>query len=101
MERNAPMSATAERRRRDVTINVRAPIQTRELIDTAAASEGKTRTEFMLDSARRRAEAVLLEKRLFVLAPDKYDEMMRILDNPPPPSGALKRLLARKSPWEK
>jgi len=63
--------------------------------------EGKTRTEFMLDSACRRAQEVLLEKRLFVISPEKYDELMRLLEAPPAPSSALKRLLLGKPPWEK
>ena|SRR5690242_7555703 len=87
--------------RRDVTINLRAPAQTRDLIDCAARCEGKSRTEFMLDSAARRAEEVLLQKRLFILEAEHYDELLRLLDAPPPPNGALKRLLVRKSPWEK
>ncbi|MGC2415547.1 MAG: DUF1778 domain-containing protein [Stellaceae bacterium] len=87
--------------RRAVTINLRAPIQARELIDSAAAVEGKTRTEFMLDSACRRAEEVLLEKRVFVLAPDKYDELMQLLEAPPAPRSALRQLLLGKAPWEK
>lgn len=33
-----------------VVINLRASAQARDLIDSAAAVEGKNRTEFMLDS---------------------------------------------------
>jgi len=87
--------------RHAVTINLRAPVQARELIDCAAAAEGKTRTEFMLDSACRRAQEVLLEKRLFSLEGEKYEEVIRLLEAPPPPNGALKRLLLGKSPWDK
>ncbi len=87
--------------RHAVIINLRAPIQARELIDCAAAAEGKTRTEFMLDSACRRAQEVLLEKRVFLLAADKYDELMCLLEAPPRPNAALKRLLLGKAPWEK
>ena len=82
-------------------INLRASVQARELIDSAAAAEGKNRTEFMLDSACHRAQEVLLEKRVFMLPSDKYDQLMQLLEAPPPPSGALKRLLLGKSPWEK
>ena len=44
---------------------------------------------------------VLLEKRVFVLAPDKYDELMRLLEAPPAPRSALKQLLLGKAPWDK
>ena len=87
--------------RHDITINLRATVQTRDLIDSAAAIEGKTRTEFMIDSACRRAQEVLLEKRLFVLEGEKYEQVQRLLDSPPPPNSALKRLMASKSPWER
>lgn len=87
--------------RHDVTINLRAPAQARDLIDCAAAVEGKTRTEFMLDSACRRAQEVLLDKKLFLLEGEKYEAVLRLLDAPPPPNIALKRLLQSKSPWDR
>lgn len=89
-----------EEQRRGVNINIRAPEQTRALIDSAAKVVGKTRTEFMLDSARRCAEDILLDQRLFVLDDQKYDEFMKLLEQPAPPSSALKKLLAKKAPWE-
>src|SRR5512145_2166124 len=65
------------------SINLRIETQTRRLIDDAAAILGKTRTEFMIESARRQAIDVLLDQRLFVLDPDRYDAFMSALDNPP------------------
>ncbi|MBP0652344.1 DUF1778 domain-containing protein, partial [Mycobacterium tuberculosis] len=49
------------------SINLRIETNTRQLIDDAAAVLGKTRTEFMVESARRQAIDVLLDQRLFVL----------------------------------
>lgn len=92
---------SSPRPRADIVINVRAPEQTRELIDSAAAIEGKSRSEFILDSACRRAQEVLLEQRLFALPAEKYEQFLRLLESPPPPNGALKRLLAERAPWEK
>ena len=46
------------------TINLRIEAQTRHLIDDAAAVLGKTRTEFMIDSARAQAIDVLLDQRV-------------------------------------
>jgi len=82
-------------------INMRVPSSTRNLIDDAAALVGKTVTEFVLESARKRAEDVLLDQRLFALDPEQYDAFMQVLDNPPAPNEKLKALLASKSPWEK
>lgn len=86
---------------RTTSINLRVTPQVRELIDTAAAALGKSRTEFMLDSARRQAIDVLLDQRLFVLDAGQHDAFMKVLDNPPPPNARLKKLLASKAPWEK
>jgi uncharacterized protein (DUF1778 family) len=87
--------------RSTATVNLRVPQETRELIDNAAAALGKSRTEFMLESARREAIDVLLDQRLFVLTPEQHEEFMRILDNPPPPNEALKKLMRSTPPWEK
>lgn len=93
-----PLAATSAR---TTSINLRVPQATRELIDTAAAALGKSRTEFMLDSARQQAIDVLLDQRLFVLEPAQHDAFMAALDNPPLPNAALKTLMAGKAPWDK
>ena len=82
------------------TINLRVSQPTRQLIDAAAAVVGKSRTEFMLESARQHAIDVMLDQRLFVLGPGQHDAFMRVLDKPPTPNARLKTLLSRKSPWE-
>ena len=82
------------------TINLRIEPQTRQLIDDAATVLGKTRTEFMIDSARRQAIDVLLDQRLFVLDPDGYAAFVNVLDNPPAPGPKLRALLARTPAWE-
>ena len=83
------------------SINLRIEANTRQLIDDAAAILGKTRTEFMIDSARRQAIDVLLDQRLFVLDADRYDAFMYALDNPPAPGPKLRSLLSRVPAWQK
>src|ERR1700752_400742 len=94
-------TAETETATRTTTINLRVSKITRQLIDTAAAVVGKSRTEFMLESARQHAIDVLLDQRLFVLNAEQHDAFVEILDNPPMPNAALKKLLSSKSPWEK
>jgi uncharacterized protein (DUF1778 family) len=94
-------SAKRESSTRTTTINLRVPQPTRDLIDTAAAAIGKSRTEFMLESARRHAIDVLLDQRIFVLNPQQHRAFMAVLDNPPKPTAALKKLLSSRSPWER
>lgn len=90
----------ADTQRRGVTINLRASAPIRDLIDRAAAVLGKTRSEFMLDSARRSAEDVLLDQTVFRLDAKKFAAFMAILEQPPKPSEKLKELLRMKAPWE-
>ncbi|PYF04783.1 uncharacterized protein (DUF1778 family) [Rhodopseudomonas faecalis] len=83
------------------SINLRIEAQTRQLIDDAAAVLGKTRTEFMIDSARREAIDVLLDQRLFMLDAERYDAFMHALDHPPAPGPKLRTLLRRVPSWQK
>ena len=87
--------------RRDVNINLRASAQVRATIDRAAELVGKSRSEFMLDSARQKAEDVLLDQRLFILDDDKYRAFLSILDARPKQHAELKKLLSGKAPWAK
>lgn len=82
------------------SINLRIEGQTRRIIDEAAALLGKTRTEFMIDSARALAIDVLLDQRLFNLDPERYDAFVHALDNPPAPGPKLRALLRRTPAWK-
>lgn len=98
------VAAIAEREtssRRDTVINVRASRSWRELIDRAAEVVGKTRTDFILESARTHAIDVLLDQRLFALEPERYETFMAMLDAPPAPNAKLRQLMKRKAPWER
>ena len=82
------------------SINLRMGTHTRQLIDDAAALLGKTRTEFMIDSARALAIDVLLDQRLFRLGSERYEAFVHALDNPPAPGPKLRALLRRVPTWE-
>jgi uncharacterized protein (DUF1778 family) len=99
IERTKEVSGS--RYRRDTVINVRLSTTWRDLIDRAAAVVGKTRSEFVLESARKHAIDVLLDQRLFSLNTGQFEEFLRVLDQRPEPNARLKQLLASKSPWEK
>ena len=87
--------------RRSVTINLRATTHVRDMIDLAANVEGKNRSEFILESARLKAEHVLLDQKLFALDNDKYQKFIDVLENPLPPTDQIRQLLARDAPWER
>lgn len=95
------MTSRPARARRDSVINLRMPAMVRDLIDNAASLMGKTRTDFIVESARKHAVDVLLDQRFFSLGEEQYSAFIAALDAPPMANEKLKRLMASKSPWEK
>jgi uncharacterized protein (DUF1778 family) len=84
---------------RDAAINLRALHSQRDLIDQAAALLGKNRSDFMLDAACERAQAVLLDQVFFKLDADQYRQFMDLIDAPLSPNAGFDRLMAVTPPW--
>lgn len=81
-------------------INIRVRDDDRTLIDQAALLAGKSRSEFMLDAARRAANETILDRALFRMAPAAFTKFAAMLNAPPQPNERLRKLLATKAPWE-
>ena len=86
---------------RDAAINLRALPKQRDLIDQAALLTGKNRSDFMLEAACDKAQAVLLDQVFFSLDAAKFRQFTKLLDAPPAANPGLARLLAVKAPWGK
>ena len=86
---------------RDAAINLRALAEQRDLIDRAAHLLGKNRSDFMLEAACDKAQAVLLDQVYFNLDADRFQEFIDLLDAPPTANPGLERLMAVKAPWAK
>lgn len=84
---------------KETKLSLRCRISERNLFDQAANLTGKSRTEFMLESARKEAERILLDRRSFEIPKDKMTEFLAALDQPVE-NPKLKNLLSTKSPWE-
>ncbi|QEI09418.1 DUF1778 domain-containing protein [Pigmentiphaga aceris] len=82
------------------TLNLRIPAAERNLIDRAAESAGKTRTDFILEAARRAAEETLLDRALMVVSPEAYEDFLKRLDQPAQPNERLRKTLQSKTPWK-
>ena len=82
------------------TLNLRIKPEERGLIDRAAQLTGKTRTDFVLEAARRAAEGALLDRTVFAVSSEAYAEFVARLDAPPAPNPRLKRTLETVPPWE-
>ena len=98
---NTEAATMAQPQHKVSPINIRALETQRELIDRAAALLQKSRSEFMLESACREAENVLLDQRLFMTDDKTYNAFLSLLDSPVEENLGLKLLLKSKTPWEK
>src|SRR5260370_31713956 len=90
-----------DRTGRGETINLRASRKQKVLIDRAAEALGRSRSDFMLDTACREAESVLLDRRYFTLSEDAFKRFTKMLDSPPKDNAKLRRLLQTKAPWDR
>lgn len=85
---------------RPVSINMRADPKRRDLIDAAAEILSVDRTSFILDAACRRAEEVIVDRKLFLLSDEAFDRFEQALNaNPIRSNECVKELLARPKPW--
>ena len=82
-------------------LSLRISPKDRKLIDRAAQALNKSRTEFMLESARAAATDALLDQRLFLLEPAEFRKFEKALARAPKSSDLLGRLAKRPSPWTK
>jgi len=83
------------------TLNLRIKPAERSLIDQAAQSLGKNRTDFILDAARRAAEEALLDRTVVSVTPEAYAAFLARLDAPPQPNERLRRTMQTPAPWER
>lgn len=82
------------------TLNLRIKPNDRALIDRAAALTGKTKTDFVIEAARRAAEDALLDRALILVGPDAFAAFQARLAEPLRPNEKLRRALQTPAPWE-
>lgn len=97
---SASVSKESVNQIRNVTINLRAKQSQRDLIDRAAEVQGKSRSEFMIESAYQKAQDVLLDRCFFELDEDKFKQFVELLDASPVRSRKLHELLTAAVPWD-
>src|SRR5271155_5521364 len=82
------------------TLNLRIKPEERGLIDRAATITGKTRTDFVLEAARRAAEEALLDRTVFTVSPEAYAQFLARLDAPAQSNERLRRVMQTPTPWD-
>lgn len=86
-------TAEANRNPKDSRLNLRVSTAQQQIIRRAAAATDRSVTDFVLESAAERAEAVLAERRWFILSEDEFSRFEEMIDAPLEPSEALRSLL--------
>jgi uncharacterized protein (DUF1778 family) len=81
------------------TLNMRIKPEDRALFDRAAKIQGKTLTDFVLGSARRAEEEVLLDRVMIRVDGAAYEQFLQRLDNPIRPDERLIRTMRTKASW--
>ena len=85
--------------RRD-SLNLRIKPEDRGMIDLAAKTTGKSRTDFVLDAARDAARNALLDRTDISVPPEVYAEFVARLDAPATPNARLRKTLQTLPPWD-
>jgi len=93
------MPSTVEVKRE--TLNIRIKPDERKLIDRAAKTRGKNRTDFILDAAKLAAEDALLDQVILSVSPEAYSQFLARLDMPPQPNERLRKTMQTPPPWER
>ncbi|MFD0706106.1 CopG family transcriptional regulator [Photorhabdus luminescens] len=85
--------------RKNKTLNLRIKQEDRDLIDRAAKVNGKTVTEYILDTIKRDAENTLLKHSFMVVSPEIFNAFIAKLDAPAAPNERLIKTANMKKPW--
>lgn len=84
------MAITLTRRAK---LDLRLTESAKRRLKTAADAEGRSLSEFVLESALRRAEETLPDRTRFSLTPEQWSAFTRALEAPPRSNARLAKLL--------
>lgn len=91
---------TSANQTKDRIINIRATGREIDLIDRAARSARKSRSDFMLEAATHAAEDAIFDKSVFTMPAEEWDAYLDAIASPPEPTQALRNLLRERASWE-
>ena len=92
---------TDVRESRSERVDLRMTPAAKRTLQRAAAVSNKTLTEFLLDTGLNAAFDTLADRRVFLVDKKRWDAFMRALSKPPKDNPGLRKLLARRSRWDK
>jgi uncharacterized protein (DUF1778 family) len=97
---DANIDRKGRRTRTHDVIRIRASSEIEAILQRAATLRGQTLSEFILDSARRQAEEIILDQRSFFLDAKAHAKFLELLDAPANPSAELRARVKRKPIWK-
>lgn len=74
-------------------LEARLTVEQKALIERAAAYEGRTVSEFVVQSAQQAAKTVIQEHEVIQLSRSQTDAFVELLLHPPKPNKALRKAL--------
>ncbi|WP_321475260.1 DUF1778 domain-containing protein [uncultured Paludibaculum sp.] len=90
------MALSTPDQRRDRRLQLRATASEEELFKVAAARQGLNLTDFILRSAREKAEQALADRTRFVLDDKQWTAFMAALDRPAQAKPRLRELFKER-----
>ncbi len=82
-------------RQRSERVEARVTPEQKKLLERAAALEGRSLTDFVVNSAQAAAADTITRHELLKLTPEDQEAFVAALLNPPPPNHALREAAAR------
>jgi len=89
------MASAQQRRLRSERVQARLTPPVKQVIEQAADLCGLSVSDFMVNSSRERAEALIREHRLITLTTEDSVAFAEAIINPPEPNEALRALFAQ------
>ena len=81
-------------------LQLRVTPQQREIIESAAASQQETITDYVVRHAVSAAKEDLADRRYFVIDDSAWMEFKALLERPPVYKPRLEKLLSQPAPWQ-
>ena len=84
---------------KDKSLNIRVTEDEKAMVERAAGLSHMPMSQFTLQATLRAAEEVLADQTRFVLPPDKWDELVALLDRPARVLPGLREAASKPSPF--
>lgn len=82
---------------RSEKLDLRLTPEAKRVLSEAATAERRSVSDFVLESALRRAHEAMADRRAFILGPEQWDSFIAALDAPPRDLPRLRKLLNEPS----